>query len=192
MESRVIVDSFFKENSLVKHHMDSYNNFIENGIQKVIDEAEVIETEVKGGYKVKFGKVRVGKPKNKEADGSDKEITPMEAAKIQEYFLNGAKLTKKPQEKKEEVKKEEVKVEKPQRRRRSRGSFNDLVKKTQKGIEVVKKAEPKPEVEAKKKEEAKRKLKHQNLNLNKNLNRNNRKKEKKKSFKLMLTWLKWM
>ena len=79
MESRVIVDSFFKENSLVKHHMDSYNNFIENGIQKVIDEAEVIETEVKGGYKVKFGKVRVGKPKNKEADGSDKEITPMEA-----------------------------------------------------------------------------------------------------------------
>ena len=79
MESRVIVDSFFKENSLVKHHMDSYNNFIENGIQKVIDEAEVIETEVKGGYKVKFGKVRVGKPINKEADGSVKEITPIEA-----------------------------------------------------------------------------------------------------------------
>jgi len=84
------------------------------------------------------------------------EITPMEAAKIQEYFLNGTKKTKKPQEKKEEVKKEEVKTPKSQRRRRSRGSFNDLVKKTQKGIEIVKKAEPKPEVEAKKKEETKK------------------------------------
>ncbi|ACM93586.1 translation initiation factor IF-2 [Nautilia profundicola AmH] len=76
------------------------------------------------------------------------EISPMDAAKIQEYFLNGGKKEEKPKPKKEEAKKE-VKEEKPQRRRRSRGSFNDLVKKTQKGIEVVKKAEPKPELEKK-------------------------------------------
>jgi len=77
------------------------------------------------------------------------EISPMDAAKIQEYFLNGGKKEQKPKPKKEVVKKE-VKEEKPQRRRRTRGNFNDLVKKTQKGIEVVKKAEVK--VEEKKEE----------------------------------------
>ncbi|AZV47220.1 translation initiation factor IF-2 [Nautilia sp. PV-1] len=86
------------------------------------------------------------------------EITPMEAAKIQEYFLNAGKEKKTQEKKPEEVKKQEVKEEKPQRRRRGRSSFNDLVKKTQKGIEVVKKAEPKPEKTEKpeKKEEVKK------------------------------------
>ncbi|ABR54577.1 RNA polymerase beta subunit [Methanococcus vannielii SB] len=79
MESRVIVDAFFRENSLVKHHIDSYDDFVENKIQGIIDEVTGVETEIKGGYKVSFGKVRVTKPINKEADGSVKEITPMEA-----------------------------------------------------------------------------------------------------------------
>ena len=79
MESRMIVDEFFKENSLVEHHINSYNKFVENSLQKVINEAAPIEAEVKGGFKVKFGKVRVGKPINKEADGSVKEIYPVEA-----------------------------------------------------------------------------------------------------------------
>ncbi|WP_456480061.1 translation initiation factor IF-2 [Nautilia sp.] len=82
------------------------------------------------------------------------EISPMDAAKIQEYFLNAGKKPK-PQEKKQEPVKKEEKAEKPQRRRRSRSSFNDLVKKTQKGIEVVKKAEPKPEVKKDEKPEEK-------------------------------------
>ena len=79
MESRVIVDAFFKENSLVKHHIDSFDDFVENKIQLIIDEVTGVDTEIKGGYKVSFGKVRVTKPINKEADGSVKEITPMEA-----------------------------------------------------------------------------------------------------------------
>ena len=75
------------------------------------------------------------------------EITPMEAAKIQEYFLNSSKPQKKEEVKeiKKEVKKEEKKEEKPQRRRRSRNNFNELVSKTKGGITVVKKAEPKKE-----------------------------------------------
>jgi len=79
MNSRIIVDSFFNEHGLVKHHIDSYNRFLTEGIQKVINETGVLETEIKGGYKVKFGRVRIGKPITKEADGSVKEITPMEA-----------------------------------------------------------------------------------------------------------------
>ncbi|MFU8653997.1 DNA-directed RNA polymerase subunit B'' [Methanotorris formicicus] len=79
MESRILVDAFFKEHSLVKHHIDSYNDFIENKLQKIVDEVGILETEIKGGYKIKFGKVRVGKPITKEADGSVRKITPMEA-----------------------------------------------------------------------------------------------------------------
>nr|WP_236619523.1 translation initiation factor IF-2 N-terminal domain-containing protein [Lebetimonas sp. JH369] len=72
------------------------------------------------------------------------EITPLEAAKIQEYFLNKGKEPKEEvkKEKKQEVKKEEEK--KPIRRRRK--TFNDLVKKTKQGITLVKrKEEPKEE-----------------------------------------------
>ena len=84
-------------------------------------------------------------------------IDPMDAAKIDEYLKKG------PQEKKEEPKKEEVKEvkevkEKPKRRRRS--SFNDLVKKTQKGITIVERAkvkEEKKEIEVKETKEVKEK-----------------------------------
>jgi translation initiation factor IF-2 len=70
------------------------------------------------------------------------EITPLEAAKIQEYFLNKDKKIKK-EEVKKEVKKEEVKKERPQRRRKT---FNDLVKKTREGsIQLVKRKEEKKE-----------------------------------------------
>ncbi len=73
-------------------------------------------------------------------------IDPMDAAKIDEYLKKGPqKENKEIKEPKKEVKevqetkeiKQEVK-EKPKRKRRS--SFNDLVKKTQKGITIVQKA----------------------------------------------------
>ncbi|GBF36754.1 DNA-directed RNA polymerase subunit B [Methanofervidicoccus abyssi] len=79
METQVIVDSFFKENNLVKHQIESFNRFLDYKLQKIIDEVGYIETEIKGGYKVKLGKIRVEKPINKEADGSIRKITPMEA-----------------------------------------------------------------------------------------------------------------
>jgi translation initiation factor IF-2 len=79
------------------------------------------------------------------------EITPMEAAKIQEYFLNRDKKTETTEEKIEEkVEKPQVKQEEKKPRRR-RKTFNDLVKKTKQGITLVKRKEEKPQV----KEEAK-------------------------------------
>ncbi len=67
-------------------------------------------------------------------------IEPMEAMKIQEYLKNkSAKPEKKKEETKNEPKAKEVKSEeKPTRKRRR--SFDDLLKKTQKGIQIVKKA----------------------------------------------------
>ena len=60
------------------------------------------------------------------------EITPMEAAKIQEYFLNGTKKTKKPQEKKEEVKKE--KEEKRKKKQRLEKQIKQEIEKEKKTI----------------------------------------------------------
>jgi len=90
-------------------------------------------------------------------------IDPMDAAKIDEYLKKGDKKEEPKKELKKEIKKEEIKEEgknetkeeiKPKRKRRS--SFNDLVKKTQKGITVIKQAQkPQKEVKVEKKEEIK-------------------------------------
>ena len=76
---RELVDAYFKEHGLIDHQIESYNDFVENRLQKIIDEVGYIETEISGGYKVKLGKIKVGKPVIKEADGSIRPITPMEA-----------------------------------------------------------------------------------------------------------------
>ncbi len=76
---RELVDAYFKEHGLIDHQIESYNDFVENRLQKIIDEVGYIETEISGGYKVKLGKIKVGKPVIKEADGSIRQITPMEA-----------------------------------------------------------------------------------------------------------------
>ncbi len=78
-------------------------------------------------------------------------IDAMDAAKIDEFLKKGPEKVEKKEKKEEkkeikETKKEEVK-EKPKRRRRS--SFNDLVKKTQKGITIVQKAKPETKEEQK-------------------------------------------
>ena len=66
-------------------------------------------------------------------------IDPLDAAKIDEYLKNGAKIKEEKKEVKKEVKVEKPKEEKPKRRKR-RTSFNDLIKKTQQGITVIQKA----------------------------------------------------
>jgi len=75
-------------------------------------------------------------------------IEPMDAAKIDEYLKKGReKEVKKVEKKVIKEEKKVVKEEKPKRKRRS--SFNDLLKKTQKGITVIQKASPKKEEETK-------------------------------------------
>jgi DNA-directed RNA polymerase beta subunit len=73
-----------KENSLVKQHLDSYNDFVENQLQSIINEQTskdgtkgVIESD--HGVMIKLGKVRLERPRILEADGSHRRITPMEA-----------------------------------------------------------------------------------------------------------------
>jgi DNA-directed RNA polymerase subunit B len=74
----VLLSSYFKENSLVKQHLDSYNKFIEEGIQKVINHVGTIQPSVEG-FELRFGAVRLEKPKIIEADGAQRPILPSEA-----------------------------------------------------------------------------------------------------------------
>jgi DNA-directed RNA polymerase subunit B" len=62
----------------VQHHIDSYNKFLETGLQKIIDEQQIIETDLEDTY-IKLGKIRVENPVVKEADGAIEHLYPNEA-----------------------------------------------------------------------------------------------------------------
>jgi DNA-directed RNA polymerase subunit B len=72
------VEAFFREKGLVRQHLDSYNEFVEHGIQQVIDETAGIDLDVEG-VRVKFGRVRLGAPVSHEADGSTPSLWPNQA-----------------------------------------------------------------------------------------------------------------
>ena len=75
-----LVDSFFDKYDIVDHHIKSYNDFVENRIQNIIDITEPITIEnEKGNYTLRTGKIHIEKPFTKEADGSKSEIFPTEA-----------------------------------------------------------------------------------------------------------------
>ncbi len=73
-----LIESFFREKNLVRPHLDSFDDFIKNKLQEIVDEQGVIETDIPG-LKIKLGALTIGKPTIHEADGSEKEILPMEA-----------------------------------------------------------------------------------------------------------------
>src|SRR3989344_7621447 len=78
-----IIKKYFESHSFVESNIQSFNTFIEKGMQKIVNEvSEIIPTiipqEVEN-FKIKLGKVWVEKPQVTEADGSKRKIYPMEA-----------------------------------------------------------------------------------------------------------------
>ena len=58
--------SFFKEKGLVRQHLDSYNKFIDTGLQEVIDEIGEISIEIpEMPYKIKLGQLWIIDPQSK-------------------------------------------------------------------------------------------------------------------------------
>ncbi len=82
-----MLDAFFKDKGLVRQHLDSFNEFIDRGLQEVIDEVGEIPIEVpESPYKVKLGQIwiidpqtRITGPYATEVDGTKHEIYPLEA-----------------------------------------------------------------------------------------------------------------
>ncbi len=75
-----VMKSFFVEEGLVKQHLDSYNDFVQNTLQHIIDEIRgiQIETPVRT-YDIKFGTIEVDKPRVVEVDGTVRSVYPREA-----------------------------------------------------------------------------------------------------------------
>ncbi len=78
LDRRVLAKAYFTHDRLVKHQIDSFNRFLDEGLQRVIDEQKKIELDIPDTY-VKLGKIWIGKPIVKEADGSRRELFPSEA-----------------------------------------------------------------------------------------------------------------
>ncbi|MCS7121974.1 MAG: DNA-directed RNA polymerase subunit B'' [Archaeoglobaceae archaeon] len=78
LDTKVLVRVYFTHDRIVKHQIDSFNRFIDEGLQRVIDEQKRLELDVPNVY-VEFGKVRVGKPEVKEADGTKSLLLPADA-----------------------------------------------------------------------------------------------------------------
>jgi DNA-directed RNA polymerase beta subunit len=73
-----LLPAYFAENSLVKQHLESYNKFINEGIQTTIDRIGGVQPNIEG-FELRFGIVRLEKPMIVEADGSRRDILPNEA-----------------------------------------------------------------------------------------------------------------
>ncbi len=78
MSKNVLLESFLASNSLVQHQVESYNRFVANDLQKIIDQQGLIEPSVEG-FALKLGRIRLDKPSVIEADSSRRYILPNEA-----------------------------------------------------------------------------------------------------------------
>src|SRR4030042_6508663 len=86
-DTHLLLKTFFSDKGLVRQHLDSYNEFIDHGLQEVVDEVAEIPIEVpENPYKVKLGQIwmidpqsRITAPVVTEVDGTKHEIYPMEA-----------------------------------------------------------------------------------------------------------------
>ncbi len=86
----VVIDRYFEEKGLVRQQIDSFDEFITNTIQELIDDSgEIIvkpENQYmslkdieRNGIQIKFGQVYVSPPTIFEADGDQRELYPQEA-----------------------------------------------------------------------------------------------------------------
>ena len=77
----ILLKAFKDSIGFVNHQKVSFNEFIDRRIQKIFDEIGEIalETPEMAEFKIRLGKVRIPKPCVKEADGSVRAITPIEA-----------------------------------------------------------------------------------------------------------------
>ncbi len=73
-----VLTAYFRDNTLVKQQLDSFNKFLQEGMQRIVDAHKNIETNVEG-FGLKLGRIRVEKPRFYEVRGGYRDIFPAEA-----------------------------------------------------------------------------------------------------------------
>ncbi len=76
--SNELIDSYINLSTLLQHQVESFNRFVDFGLQKIIDKQGSIEPNVEG-FSLKLGKIRLDKPSIIEADSSRRNVLPNEA-----------------------------------------------------------------------------------------------------------------
>jgi DNA-directed RNA polymerase subunit B len=74
-KENLLIEKYLEQHSLVESNVLSFNNFINNRMQQIVD--EINSSLNNEDIEIKLGKVRVGKPNIIEADGSTSLLTPM-------------------------------------------------------------------------------------------------------------------
>jgi len=78
LDRRVLARAYFTHDRLVRHQIDSFNRFLDEGLQRVINEHKIIELDIPDTY-IRLGRVWVERPMVKEADGTRRKLFPAEA-----------------------------------------------------------------------------------------------------------------
>ena len=75
-----IIQDILKREGIARQHLNSFDEFLERGLQSIINEVVQIEIEnAEYPYKIQLGKVKLQQPRMMELDGSITHITPAEA-----------------------------------------------------------------------------------------------------------------
>ncbi len=81
--SKLLIKKFFEENGFVKSTIESFNYFIDQELQKILEENKEIEPTIIPPnvevFKIRLDKIWIGRPEITEADGSKRPIYPAEA-----------------------------------------------------------------------------------------------------------------
>ncbi len=79
----ILMRKYFDEQSFIKSDIESFNNFLDQELPRIIAENREIEPTIippnVDEFKIKFDKIRITKPEMTEADGSKRKIYPIEA-----------------------------------------------------------------------------------------------------------------
>src|SRR5574342_86966 len=75
-----IINDILRREGVARQHLNSYGEFIERGLQSIIDEVGEIEIETaEYPYKIRLGKIKLQQPRIMELDGSVTHVAPVEA-----------------------------------------------------------------------------------------------------------------
>jgi DNA-directed RNA polymerase subunit B len=75
-----VIQDILKREGVARQHLNSFDEFLERGLQSIINEVGQIEIEnAEYPYKIQLGKVKLQQPRMMELDGSITHITPAES-----------------------------------------------------------------------------------------------------------------
>lgn len=80
--SKLLIQKYFEDNSLVRSNIESFNAFIDKELQAILNENKTIVPTIippnVEDFKIQLDKISVGRPEITEADGSKRNIFPVE------------------------------------------------------------------------------------------------------------------